>query len=115
MYVIMLFLVLVLIKNVFLGLKKGISILLHQVAQKHTAEFTVKTTFREVTEKGVGSWTVCRFKRGLGEKEGVVFLKRGKLGTTQARNSTVLLLLCVAASRPSELDSVKKCVYSQVQ
>ena len=40
-YVIMLFLVLVLIRNVFLGLKKGISRLLHQVAQKHTTKFWV--------------------------------------------------------------------------
>ena len=24
-----------------------------------------------------GAWTVCRFKRGLGKKRGVMFLKRG--------------------------------------
>ena len=36
-YVNMLFLVLILVKNVFLGLKKGINDLLHQVAPKHTA------------------------------------------------------------------------------
>ena len=36
-YVNMLFLVLILIKNVFLNLKKGISRLMHQVPQKHTA------------------------------------------------------------------------------
>ena len=36
-YVIMLFLVLILVKNVLFGLKKGISKLLHQAAPKHTA------------------------------------------------------------------------------
>ena len=29
-----------------------------------------------------GSWTVCRFKKGLGEKEGVVFL-RGETDTVK--------------------------------
>ena len=75
-----------------------------------------KPMYRGEQPKKWGALAVCRFSGGmLGEKEGVVFLKRGKLGTTQARNSTVLLLLCVAASRPSELDSVKKCAYLQVQ
>ena len=36
-YVIMLKIALVLVKNIFFGLKKGISELLHWIAQKHTA------------------------------------------------------------------------------
>ena len=38
----MLFLVLILVKNVFLGLKKGINDLLHQVVPKHTAQYLPK-------------------------------------------------------------------------
>ena len=33
----------------------------------------------ELCKKG-GAWTVCRFKEGLGEKEGVVFLAGGGRG-----------------------------------
>ena len=40
-YVIMLKIALVLVKNVFFGLKKGISELLHWVAAKHTADSIV--------------------------------------------------------------------------
>ena len=39
---VMLFLVLILVKNVFLGSKKGISELLRQVAPKHTATVITK-------------------------------------------------------------------------
>ena len=41
-YVIMLKIALVLVKNVFFGLKKGISRLLHWIAQKHTVCVIVK-------------------------------------------------------------------------
>ena len=43
-YVIMLKIALVLVKNVFFGLKKGISELLHWVAPKHTAHYFEQNT-----------------------------------------------------------------------
>ena len=36
-----------------------------------------KTNIEGGLPKKVGAWTVCRFKGGLGKKEGMVFLRGG--------------------------------------
>ena len=45
-YVNILFLVLILVENVFIGLKKGISKKMHWVAEKHTAIFRKKNVLK---------------------------------------------------------------------
>ena len=42
--------------------------------------------------KKEGAWIVCRFKKGLGKKEGVVFLKGGGGGGLITPMQTMILL-----------------------
>ena len=42
--------------------------------------------------KKEGTWIVCRFKKGLGKKEGVVFLKGGGVGGLITPMQTMILL-----------------------
>ena len=41
--------------------------------------------------KKEGAWIVCRFKKGLGKKEGVVFLKGGGRGLITPMQTMILL------------------------
>ena len=41
--------------------------------------------------KKEGAWIVCRFKKGLGKKEGVVFLKGGGGGLITPMQTMILL------------------------